>query len=32
MNFHAWWRDETKQLVAALGSSGQAASVPPSAS
>lgn len=32
MNFHAWWRDETKQLVAALGSSGQAAPASPPAS
>jgi hypothetical protein len=23
MNFHAWWREETKQLVGALGGSGQ---------
>ena len=32
MNFHAWWRDETKQLVAALGSSGQTAPASPPAS
>lgn len=32
MNFHAWWRDEAKQLVAALGSSGQAAPAFPPAS
>jgi len=32
MNFHVWWRDETKQLVAALGGSGQAAPASPPAS
>jgi hypothetical protein len=31
LNFHAWWRDECKQVVDALGATGPSSAMPPPA-